>query len=107
MLYKYLWQDKQVNGRRLASRATVRPQADDSINFDTFSSGCFCPWANVLFQFLVTVWGGKKKKKPNPVCNNIGEKLIIYYYSLLQFWAQLCDSQLGSLMKLQPNYEWQ
>ena len=49
MLYKYLWQDKQVDGRRLTSRATVRPQADDSTNSDTFSSGHFCPWANVLF----------------------------------------------------------
>lgn len=52
MLYKYLWQDKQVNGRRLASRATVRPQADDSTNFDTLVQGVFVPGPTCCSSFL-------------------------------------------------------
>lgn len=79
MLYKYLWQDKQVDGRRLASRATVRPQADDSTNFDTLVQRCFCPWANVLF--LVSCNCLEKKKHLD--CNSIGKNHHLLLFSLM------------------------
>lgn len=41
MLSKYLWQDREVDEKKLASGATVKPQAGDSNNFDTSSSGLF------------------------------------------------------------------
>lgn len=41
MLSKYLWQDKEEDGKKLAYRATVKPQADDTNNFDSSNLGLF------------------------------------------------------------------
>lgn len=35
MLSKYLWQNKEEDRKKLAYRATVKPQADDTNNFDS------------------------------------------------------------------------
>lgn len=41
MLSKYLWQDKEEGGEKVAYGATVKPQAGDIHNVDTSSSGLF------------------------------------------------------------------
>lgn len=81
MLSKYLWQDKEVDEKKLASGATVKPQAGDYNNFDTSSSGLFL---SLFCSSFLTVFKNHPKFK-----HTKNTPTITHYLPQLWAWSRL------------------